>query len=534
MPERVEDLLRRCTVLIGGGSQADGFRSRGTGFFIAPGQIVTAAYAVRDLPEIRVRWQRDGAADLKFSARPSMVLAGDGGPASTIYDDYPNIAILEAKEHVEHKHPCVAVDLDIPQLDDNFLTFGYSETDVVTPERLSYVGLRGTQPTIFLDLASGLVRSGMGGAALLNRRTGAVCGVLVISKDRKQPLGGLAVPWSAVDTELAGLIAANRAFHDRDRRWALAMGQQPTVGDASPRNASGSTVEDDNDQPNLLFRFYVPAERLYAAEANRVLSLFREWLITTGVPGLRQTGYRTASGEMYEFFADAPLAQSDLGEQFGDFSKFLTLCASDPSSAVKILSQRGIGLVQSSNLVTRFGRDVRRLQIDLRHERERRILIIRHSLEEELLDEGVDLAETQSSQLNALLERLVPGASAPASVALLMAPQAHQPAAPVTVNINPQIISAAKSTIIQNVHGTVNLGPQAKELLALIERFGGPDAVNLESAVYELEDAAAPPTARAKAKDRLTRFLRQFATTAKDVGVEVLEKYIEQKMGLSS
>lgn len=113
------------------------------------------------------------------------------------------------------------------------------------------------------------------------------------------------------------------------------------------------------------------------------------------------------------------------------------------------------------------------------------------------------------------------------------APQAGQRAAPVVVNINPQIISAAQSTIIQNIRGTVNLGPQAKELLELIERYGGADAASLQSAVYELEDAAAPPTARAKAKDRLTKFLRQLATTAKDVGVEVLEKYIEHKMGLS-
>ena len=346
MPERIEDLLRACTVQIGAGSQADGIRLRGTGFFMAPGQIVTAAHVVGEASEISVRWERDGASDLRFSARPKSLVFADAD--SVTPSTYPDIGILDIDDRIDH--PCVGVDLDIPQLDDDFLVFAYSDavgsSFQLTPVRLTYVGVRGVQPTIFLDLASGMVSPGMGGAALLNRHTGGVCGVLVKTKDSRQPVGGLAVPWSTVRSDLAELLAANRAFNDRDRRWALAAGRQSNVAAASPQEAARSTAEDGNDQPNLLFRVYVPADRLYAAEANKLLSLFRDWLITTNVSGVRQAGYRTASGEMYEFFAESLLTQSDLGERFDDFSNFLVLCASDPSAAAKLLAQRGIGPAQ--------------------------------------------------------------------------------------------------------------------------------------------------------------------------------------------
>ena len=45
-------------------------------------------------------------------------------------------------------------------------------------------------------------------------------------------------------------------------------------------------------------------------------------------------------------------------------------------------------------------------------------------------------------------------------------------AAPVTLQITHQFITAAESTIVQNVQGTVNLRPQAKQLLDLVPRPG--------------------------------------------------------------
>ena len=288
----------------------------------------------------------------------------------------------------------------------------------------------------------------------------------------------------------------------------------------------------DEDETDLLFRIYIPSERLYAVEAKRLLSLFRDWLILTRGQGIRQAGYRTASGEMFEFFADAQRVKADLHEEFGSFSNFLTLCSTDPSAAADMLGPMALGHANTAEFVARFGKEVRRLQIDLAHERDRRILAIRHSLEEDLVNSGVELRAVPSAQINALIESLVPGSSALDSLALLAGPQSARTIPPVALNISQQFINAVESTVIQNVRGTVHLGPKAKELLALIERYGDQEAPLLKAAVYELEDTDAPQADRSAAKRCLKKFLSQIAGIVHDVGLDLLEKYLESKTGL--
>jgi chromosomal replication initiator protein len=306
----------------------------------------------------------------------------------------------------------------------------------------------------------------------------------------------------------------------------------PIRPSARPKSTTDSSASDNVTDPSLLFRVYIPSERLYAAEAGRLLALFRDWLVTTRGHGIRQSGYRTASGEMYEFFADPSVLRTDLKEQFDSFSSFLTLCADSPSAAVDLLAEMNLNSVLSSDLVSRFSREVRRLQIDLRHERERRILSLRQSLEQELVEKHIGLQQVPDNQISTLLDGLVPGPSAPESLALLAGPQVTTPTGPITVNINPQFISTLKSTILQNVQGVAHYGSQAKEILELIDRFGGDDAQVLRSAVHELEDADAPSANRSAAKRRLKKFVSQLAGTVHDIGLDLLEKYLESKLGL--
>jgi transcriptional regulator with XRE-family HTH domain len=288
-------------------------------------------------------------------------------------------------------------------------------------------------------------------------------------------------------------------------------------------------IRQADESVNLIFRLYIPTDRLYAPEAARLLSLFRDWLAQTRGQSIRQSGYKTASGEMFEFYAD-PAAAPNLNAEFRSFSTFLDLCADDPSAAADMLVPTGLGRALSNDLVAKFSREVRRLQIDLRHERERRILTIRHSLEEELVDSGVDMRVIPGNQLNDLIERMVPDPTAPAaSLALLGGPESRARDAPVTLQITQQFITAAGSTIVQNVQGTVNLGPQAKQLLDLVDQFGGQQKNELEAAVHELEDSEAPAAARSKAQRRLKQFLGRFGGIAHDVAIDLLEKYLESK-----
>lgn len=218
MADALEDLLRACTVRVTGGPLP------GAGFFVAPGRVLTCAHVIGDSGALTVRWEHDGqqAVEVPVSGRVA-VLDGGSRPIPALASDYPDIAVL-AVDGLDG-HPCVSIDAEWPSQEDAFQVFGYPREGgsvLLTPAKLTYRGTKGTAPTTFLDLASDRIKGGMSGAAVLNLRTGGVCGVVVASKDPACPDGALAIPWSAVDTDLGTVLAASQAFHRTDKRWHTA------------------------------------------------------------------------------------------------------------------------------------------------------------------------------------------------------------------------------------------------------------------------------------------------------------------------
>jgi hypothetical protein len=166
------------------------------------------------------------------------------------------------------------------------------------------------------------------------------------------------------------------------------------------------------------------------------------------------------------------------------------------------------------------------LELDLRQAREQKTLTIRHGLEAELLDVG-----SPSIDVGRLIDSLVPRPEAfPAGELLL----GSAPSIPghVSIHVSQQIIGNVQGFVTQSVQGTINLGPEAKELLTLVERFGGDQAPELESAVHEFEDEDARATDRLGAKSRIRAFLFQIGDKIEDVSLEILRRYVEAKLGL--
>ena len=218
MAEQLEDLLRACTVRVSGGP------ATGAGFFVAPGTVITCAHVSGGSGGLTVWWERDGypAIELRVSGRPA-VLASRGHPIPSLAWDYPDIAVLSVDGFDDH--PCVRIDPEWPSWQDSFQVFGYPQEGgavQLTPARLTYRGTHGTQPTAHLDLRSDTIKRGMSGAAVLNLRSGGVCGVVVASKSPVRPDGALAIPWPVIAEELGEVLAANRAFHRADGRWDAA------------------------------------------------------------------------------------------------------------------------------------------------------------------------------------------------------------------------------------------------------------------------------------------------------------------------
>ena len=286
----------------------------------------------------------------------------------------------------------------------------------------------------------------------------------------------------------------------------------------------------DDHEKNLLFRVYVPSGRLFAAEADKLLSLFQDWLNRVGRHNVRQGGYRTPAGEVYEFFGDSALAGDELSREFDDFSDFLNLCIEDAMAAGVLLSQAGIDRTSASDMVMRYGKEVRRLHLDLRQQRESRMLAIRHALESELVEAG---NESFVPYIDDLIDNIVPGTRDINAMRLLtLAPPVPSSLAAASVTINQQVINTVSGAVIQNIQGTVNLGPEAKELLRLAGQFGGQNAAALESAVHELEDQNARVSDRIGARSHLRAFLIQLGGKIEDTALAVLQNYVQSKIGL--
>ncbi len=299
-------------------------------------------------------------------------------------------------------------------------------------------------------------------------------------------------------------------------------------------NAEMSTLAaafTDDYESNLLFRVYVPKGRLYAAEADRLLALFHDWLTQVGHHSVRQDGYSTTAGRVYEFFGDADLLPQEMSQQFNDFSNFLDLCTSDPDAAEDELSNRGLARASAADIVTRYGRSVRRINTDLRQDRETRMLAIRHRLESELLDitEG---GHINSADLDSLVNCLTPTPSASNTFGAITPSATPRVPSGTTINVNQQIFQNLQGTVIQSVQGTVHLGAEAKELLQLISSHGGAESGSLESAVHELEDPDARQVERLGAKAKLGAFLLRLRDTVETASLAALQKYLESKLGV--
>lgn len=289
---------------------------------------------------------------------------------------------------------------------------------------------------------------------------------------------------------------------------------------------SAAFVEDQ--QSNLLFRLYVPAGRIYENELSKLIGLFHEWLGSVKRQTVRQGGYRTPRGQVFEFFAEDRGLRDEWQKDLQEFSNFLGL-VEDPKSAQGMLESLGVQPIVAAQLVTKYAKEVRRVRIDMKQERESKILSIRHRLESDLAEEGQDVPLGVIEQV---INQLIPAtdlAGLPA-ITSLAAPQEHG-LAPV-ITFNQQYIGNVEGIVAHTISGNQTFGTEALELLTHIGAHGGNRSVELTEAVHELEDSGAPQTTRLAAKSKLSGFLRRLGGHIETGTFSVLQKYLEQQIGI--
>lgn len=287
----------------------------------------------------------------------------------------------------------------------------------------------------------------------------------------------------------------------------------------------------DTEQ-GLLLRVYVPSGRMWSLETDKLLQLFRDYLARVSDFSVRLDQTRTDRGIIYEFHGEDGLPPRDLSTEFGEFSRFLDLCVSEPDHARKLLQDRSIAQQEVAEILTRYSKEARRIHVDLRQDRERMLLTVRHKLESELVDAMPSPEAVRA--IDALVDATVPRVAGIGSATSIdQSPlRIESNASSVTVNLNPQIIESVEGVVAREVRGDVHLSPQDQELLALIQQDGGAASAELASAVHELADASAPTPGRLVARQRLMKFLIGIRSRLGDVATGVLQSYIEGKLGL--
>ena len=218
-------LLRSCVVRV---ESPKGFL--GTGFLVAPGEVLTCAHVVHEAGTLAVHGEGWSTSASVTSRLPDLA-AGDSAAAFYLLPD----AALLRLEAAPDGHACVRLEMELPAAGqpptvlriDAFTKGEYDAKTVArSPAAMVYEGPFEEAGTALLKLADGQVLAGYSGAPVLDTRGGGVCAMVDSSRDPGSNLGGFGVPVSAFAEELDGLLERNVAFHQHDQRWQRAVEKQ--------------------------------------------------------------------------------------------------------------------------------------------------------------------------------------------------------------------------------------------------------------------------------------------------------------------
>jgi hypothetical protein len=177
--------------------------SNGTGFFVAPGRVVTCAHVVPGQPGHEYFVESDG------DRYPATVPVRDPQEGAGALYSYPDVALLTVDAKELAGHPCAPLGTDIPESGRDLYSFGcpllgngepfWDHVDLVSEGKR----VRASNSEVFLKTKGGQVQPGASGSGVIDVDTGEVVGMLVQTRDARLDLGGVAVPTAVILDRLA-------------------------------------------------------------------------------------------------------------------------------------------------------------------------------------------------------------------------------------------------------------------------------------------------------------------------------------------
>jgi hypothetical protein len=251
-----EELLKTCVVAIEGYNE-NKQRTFGTGFFVAPGQILTCGHVVFgcvDCPsETGVFWrgQRLPVKDVTCTGKRE--------------EDYPDLALILVEVPT---HPCACMDHAV-EINDEVWSYGYPR-DYRQGDAALLIneGITNDEEPM-LRLRSSQVKAGSSGAPGVNIRTKRVCGIINTTLGEDGPNGGRALPVDVAFSSFPMLRYAHDTYHKicpswgsqvdlRDPASQVTNRMLPYLIDRKPQNAFLARVltihaEGDANVPLICF-----------------------------------------------------------------------------------------------------------------------------------------------------------------------------------------------------------------------------------------------------------------------------------------
>jgi hypothetical protein len=228
----LQALLEDCRVLVEGATE-------GTGFFVAPGFVVSCAHVAgveAGLP-VRIRWD-----DQDYEAVVVAASADAPDRGSALYA-FPDLAVVELLDPPDG-HPCVWLDMARPRQGAELTAVGFTDTlqaCAAAPRRVMLTaGGRTAQASgQLVELVDGEINPGLSGGPVLDHSRAGVCAVVKATRLEDTTMGGFAVPVDAlrlIDPEVyRTVIESHDRFHRSDLRWGALSDRvgQVAVGEVS-------------------------------------------------------------------------------------------------------------------------------------------------------------------------------------------------------------------------------------------------------------------------------------------------------------
>jgi len=261
LQDRLLDLFRRCTVKL---TTSEG--SSGTGFFVAPGTILTCAHVI--LEENRAQDAISVTASWNHQSGAAAIEKTSTAYHSGLKMSYPDLALLRVNNF--DGHPCVYLHEEV-HFGDVVYSYGYI-ADLETGDPSSFESEDWTDENrLLLKLKGGLARPGLSGGPVLNPQTGGVCAVLKRSRDIDSPTGARAIPTHKAIEVFPELKEEQQKFHRQDNRWyqsltqeqreMLEMKEDTAAKDANAVEIFYSYVDEDKDMAKQLQKHLILLQR---------------------------------------------------------------------------------------------------------------------------------------------------------------------------------------------------------------------------------------------------------------------------------